>query len=143
MIPLLVNSTELEIFWTDLTAKTLILVNPTEVEIFWQDFAAKALVLVNPTKLEFYWQDFEAKAVLLVIPTELEIFSQDFAAKVLLVNPTVVDALSERPSTVSSPYMVFSHNQSKPKFSLFWQQLFSMPVQYLKARDLTFRLPWL
>ena len=44
----LVNPTELEIFWPDLGAKALVLVNPTELEIFWQDCVGKALVLVNP-----------------------------------------------------------------------------------------------
>ena len=44
----LVNPTELEIFWPHLGAKALVLVNPTELEIFWSDLLGKALVLVNP-----------------------------------------------------------------------------------------------
>jgi hypothetical protein len=60
------------------------LVNPTELEIFWQDFVGKALVTVNPTELVIFWQDFCRKAL-------------------VLVN---LDALNERLSTVSSPYMV-------------------------------------
>ena len=51
-----------------------------------QGFVGKALVLVNPTELEIIWQDFVGKAL-------------------VLVNP---DASTERLSTVSSPYMVFT-----------------------------------
>ena len=55
---LLVNRTELEIFWQKPYFWSFLL---PELEIFWQDFAAKALVLVNPTKVEIFWQNFAAK----------------------------------------------------------------------------------
>ena len=49
----------------------------------------------------------------------LEVFWQDFAAKALvLVNPTVVDALAERLSTESSPYMVCSLKSTGNNFAV-------------------------
>jgi hypothetical protein len=59
--------------------------------------------LVIPTELEIFYRDFGGKALLLVIFTELEIFYQDFW---FLFVERLPDALSERLSTVSSPYMV-------------------------------------
>ena len=49
-------------------AKALVLVNPTDLEIFYQDVLAKAPVLVNSTELEIFWQLFVGKALVLGNP---------------------------------------------------------------------------
>ena len=57
-------------FWQDFAAKALLLVNRTELEIFWQKPYFWSFLL---PELEIFWQDFAAKALVLVNPTVVEI----------------------------------------------------------------------